>query len=94
MKTYRASRWASGNRLFPSTIGLGDDGVHIHDPSLFSGVESTTPYARIASVKVERPMIGFSTVIFDVTGADCLGIHGFTAEQAQEIKSEILKRMA
>lgn len=91
--TYTASRLAAGNRLFPSTITLTDFGVIIRDPFLFSGKESTTPYAKISAVKVRRPLIGFSTVIIDIMGVDSFKIHGFTADEAEEIKSEILKHL-
>lgn len=92
-KTYTTSRLSSKNVLFPSTITLTDFGVIIRDPYFYAGKESTTPYTKISTVKVRRPLIGFSSVILDIMGADRLTIHGFTAEIAEEIKSLILNQL-
>ena len=92
-KTYTTSRLSSKNVLFPSTITLTDFGVIIIDPYFYAGKETTTPYTKISAVKVRRPLIGFSDVILDIMGADQLRIHGFTASDANEIKSEILNRI-
>jgi len=92
-KTYTTSRLSAKNVLFPSTITLTDFGVIIRDPLFYAGKETTTPYSKISTVKVRRPLIGFSDVILDIMGADQLRIHGFTAEIAEEIKSEILNQL-
>jgi hypothetical protein len=92
-KTYTTSRLSKGNVAFPSTITLTDFGVIIKDPIFYAGKETTTPYVKISTVKVRRPLIGFSDVILDIMGADQLKIHGFMAEDAEEIKAEILNQL-
>lgn len=92
-KTYTTSRLSNKNVLFPSTITLTDFGVIIKDPYFYAGKETVTSYTKISTVKVRRPLIGFSDVILDIMGADQLRIHGFTAEIAEEIKSEILDKL-
>jgi hypothetical protein len=92
-RTYTTSRLSRKNVLFPSSITLTDFGVIIRDPYFYAGRESTTPYAKISTVKVRRPLIGFSDVILDIMGADRLTIHGFTADDAKEIKSLILNQL-
>ena len=93
-RTYNASRLAEGNRLFPPSITIGEDGITIKFPFILSGKEITILYNKVSAVKFTTPIIGFSDLIIDTTWRDSFRIHGYTATEAKVIKSEILKRIA
>lgn len=90
MITYTTSRLSKGNLIFPKRITLHANGVTINQPGFFSGTEEDIPYAKLATVKVDAPFIGFSKVILNSTGKEEIVIHGFLAKEAKEIKKNIL----
>ena len=92
-KIYTASRLAEGNRLFPASLQIGDDGITIKFPFLLSGKEITILYKKISAVKIKTPIIGFSDIIIDTTWKDSFILHGYIASEVRIIKSEILKRI-
>ena len=93
METFTASRLTEGNRVFPSKIILDEQGVTLKNPSLFSGREKTVPFNRISSVKIETPMIGFSTIIIETTGEGRIASHGFSKDDVKRMKEIILARI-
>lgn len=94
MKIYQASKLAAGvSKLFPHKIIIGDNSVTISEPGLFSNKEKTIPFSKIASVNVECPMIGFSTIKIETTGNDNLTIVGFTKDEVNEMKQLILSKI-
>ena len=90
---YNASRLAEGNRLFPPSITISEDGVTIKFPFLLSGKEITILYKKVSAVKFNTPLIGYSDIVIDTTWKDSFRIHGYTASEVKIIKSEILKRL-
>lgn len=94
MKTYQASKLASGvNKIFPHKITISESSVTITEPGLFSNKEKTIPFSKIASVNVDCPMIGFSTIKIETTGNDSLTINGFTKDEVTEMKKTILTKI-
>ena len=94
MKTYQASKLASGvSKVFPHKITITDNSVTITEPGLFSNKEKTIPFSKIASVNVDCPMIGFSTIKIETTGNDSLTIVGFTKDEVNEMKQTILSQI-
>jgi len=86
MKEFEASRLSEGNKIMPNKISIDDFGVTLKIPGAFSGKEKTLSFREISSVKIDSPMIGFSTVTFNTLGWDDLVAKGFSKEDAQEIK--------
>jgi len=86
MKEFEASRLSDGNKLMPNKVSIDDFGVTLRIPGVFSGKEKTLTYHDISSVKIETPMVGFSTITFNTKGWDDLVAKGFSKDQAQEIK--------
>ena len=68
MERFTASRLTAGNRIFPAQLQIDETGVTLKQPSLFSRKETTVPYSRIASVNIECPAVGFSTIYIQTTG--------------------------
>ncbi|MFN8285024.1 MAG: PH domain-containing protein [Chitinophagales bacterium] len=90
-KEFSASRLTEGNKLFPATIILDNNGVTFKVPSFFSGQETTIPYSRISSVNVNSPFVGYSDIIIETTGEGRIQVHGFTKDEVQEMKQIILQ---
>lgn len=93
MKTFSASRWSSGNSIYPVRIEIDDLGVTLKHPGLFSGKEKTVPFNSISSVDVQSPMVGFSTIIITTTGEGNILAHGFIREDVKQIKELILSNI-
>ena len=84
MKSYTANRLSSGNKLFPAEIKIDNYGVTLRVPGLFSGKEKSLSFDKISSVRLDNPMIGFSTILFDTIGHDRIKAMGFEKSDAQE----------
>ena len=94
MKVYQASKLAVGvSKLFPHKITITDNSVTITEPGLFSNKEKTIPFSKIASVNIDSPLIGFSTITVETTGNDSLTINGFTKDEVREMKQIILGKI-
>ncbi|MBY0481797.1 MAG: PH domain-containing protein [Chitinophagaceae bacterium] len=93
MKTYTASRFSEGNKIFPCVLQLDEQSVTYKIPGLFNGKESTIPMSRISSVDIETPMIGYSTIIIETTGEGKIRAHGFTKSEVKEIKAFMLSKI-
>ena len=66
MKVYQASKLAAGvSKVFPHKITITDNSVTITEPGLFSNKEKTIPFSKIASVNIDSPLIGFSTITIE-----------------------------
>lgn len=93
MKTFKASRMSGGNKLFPSEIILDSKGVTLKTPGFFGGKETTIPYSKIASVKIDCPLLGFSSIIIQTIGEDEISVFGFFKEEVKEMKEFILNKI-
>ena len=94
MKVYQASKLAAGvSKVFPHKITITDNSVTITEPGLFSNKEKTIPFSKIASVNIDSPLIGFSTITIETTGNDSLTINGFTKDEVREMKQIILGKI-
>ena len=94
MKVYQASKLASGvSKVFPHKITITDNSVTITEPGLFSNKEKTIPFSKIASVNINSPLVGFSTITVETTGNDSLTINGFTKDEVREMKQTILGKI-
>lgn len=83
-----ASRLSKGNKVFPAEITVEDNGLTIRIPGLFNDKSTFFAYSGIASVTVETPMIGFSTIHFKAQGTQ-LTVHGFSKSDVLEIRKMI-----
>lgn len=83
-----ASRLSSGNKIFPAEIYVEPTGITIRIPGLFSGETKQFDYNHIASVEIDTPLVGFSSIsIF--AGGTMMAANGFTKAEVKQIKEEI-----
>ncbi len=85
-----ASRLSSGNKLFPAEIYLEPTGVTIKIPGLFSGETKHFDYDHIASVEIDTPLVGFSSITI-FAGGTMMAANGFTKAEVKQIKEGIEK---
>jgi hypothetical protein len=85
-----ASRLSSGNKLFPAEIYLEPSGITIKIPGLFSGETKHFDYDHIASVEIDTPLIGFSSITL-FAGGTMMAANGFTKAEVKQIKEGIEK---
>jgi hypothetical protein len=93
METYIASRISNGNKLFPCKIAIDTMGVTVVIPGFFKGEEKTIPFQRIASVQVQTPLVGYSSISIESTGEGLIYAHGFTKREVREMKRIILEKL-
>lgn len=87
-KTFTASRLSEGNKVFPASITLDSSGLTIKIPGLWKNEETFIAYKDIAGVSIDTPLIGYSTIEFNVQG-DNIRAHGFKKAEVTEIKQAI-----
>lgn len=92
-KVYKASRIAEGNRLFPAEIHIEANEIMLKFPGFFSNKSRHLVYQQIEGVNIDTPMIGYSTITFVVGGEKLVG-HGFTKNEAKEIKAICSEKIA
>lgn len=90
METFVASRLTAGNKIFPSKIVIDQLGITLIIPGLFSGNEKTIPYNKIASVDIDCPLVGYSTIIIETTGEGNIQAHGFLKNEVKRMRELIL----
>ena len=88
MKKITASRISEGNKLFPASITIEDTGLKVKVPGFWKDEETFVTYTDISGVSVDTPLIGFSTIEFNVMGSR-VQAHGFTKSEVREIKQAI-----
>ncbi len=83
-----ASRLSEGNKLFPPEIQLEPAGITVKIPGLFSGESKYFDFVNIASVEINTPAIGYSTITI-YAGGTKISTHGFTKSEVEQIKQGI-----
>jgi hypothetical protein len=87
---YTASHLSEGNHIFATEIEVQDSGLTVKVPGLFNGSSQFIDFKNIASVEIDSPLIGYSTLCFRGAGTD-IKAHGFTKTEVEEIKNAIEK---
>ena len=90
---YTASHLSEGNHVFATEIEVAETGLTVKVPGLFNGSSQFVDYKNIASVELDTPLIGYSTISFRGAGTD-IKAHGFTKSEAEAIKDAIEKGKA
>jgi hypothetical protein len=91
---FTTSRLSEGNKLFPISILIDNLGITILRPSILGGNETVIPFSKIASVQVNFPFVGYSTITIFTVGEEEVKAHGFLKAEAQEIKNIILSKIS
>ena len=84
---FQASRWTSGNRLFPTVIEVTDRAVIRHKRSWFSHDEMSISITKVASVHIKTGFFWSEILIESSGGADPVKSHGHRKADAQRIRA-------
>ncbi len=74
--------------MFPTEIYLEPTGITIKIPGLFKGETKQFDFNHIASVEIDTPLIGFSTISIFAGGTQ-MAATGFTKDEVKQIKAAI-----
>jgi len=86
---FRASRWTSGNFLFPTLIEVTDKSVMRRKRSWFNVDEMSITITKVASIHITTGMIWSKILIESSGGSDAMESHGHTKADARRIKDLI-----
>ena len=87
---FTASRLSTGNKIFPTELYLESTGITIKIPGLFKGETKQFDFNHIASVEIDTPLVGFSTISIFAGGTQMTAT-GFTKAEVKQIKEGIEK---
>jgi len=82
------SRLADGNKIFPPSIEIEENGLNVKIPGFLKGNSTFLSYSEISSVSVDSKLIGYSTIHFNAMGSR-VSAHGFTKREVEQIKAAI-----
>lgn len=86
---FRASRFSSGNLLFPTQVAVTPGSVVHFTPALIGGTEHSMHIAHVASVLIDRKLF-FSNVLIESSGGTSpVRCHGHRKQDAIEMKQLI-----
>jgi len=83
---FRASRWSSGNRLFPTQVAITPDSVVQYKPRWIGHHEEVIHIAHVASVKIATGAILSDIEIETSGGSDPIRCHGHHKADATKMK--------
>jgi hypothetical protein len=86
---FKASRWTSGNHLFPTVIEVSDKSVMRRKRSWFSVDEISITMQKVASVHIQTGLLWSKIIIESSGGTDPLTSHGHRKDDARRIKELI-----
>ena len=86
---FRASRWSSGNRLFPTQVAISPDSVVQYKPKWVGHSEEVIHVAHVASVKISTGMMLSDVEIETSGGSDPILCHGHHKADAMKMKTLI-----
>jgi hypothetical protein len=86
---FRASRWSSGNRLFPTQVLVTPESVVQHKPKWIGHQEEVIHMAHVASVKIATGLLLSDIEIETSGGSDPIRCHGHHKADATRMKTLI-----
>jgi len=89
---YAASRWASGNRLFPVRIEITPERVTRIKPRLIGSDEESIAISKVASVSIRTGLIWSEIRIDSTGGSNPILSHGLRKEDARAIR-DLIERL-
>ena len=88
-EVFRASRWSSGNRLFPTQVLITPTSVVQYTPRWIGKHEETIHMAHVASVKIDTGLFLSNLLIETSGGASPIRCHGHRKADAVRMKALI-----
>jgi hypothetical protein len=89
---FTASRWTSGNLLFPVRIEVNQNRVTRIKPRLFGSNEESIVIAKVASVNIQTGLIWSDIRIDSVGGSNPIVSHGHRKDDARAIR-DLIERL-
>jgi len=86
---FHASRWTSGNFLFPTVIEVTDKSVMRRKRSWFNVDEMSITISKVASIHIKTGLLWSTILIESSGGTDPIESHGHTKADARQIKDLI-----
>jgi hypothetical protein len=93
-ESFRASRWTSGNHLFPTVITVTDRAILRHKRSWFSKDEISFNLSKVASIHIKTGLIWSNILIESSGGTDPLASHGHSKADALRIRALVEEAQA
>ncbi len=88
-KTYKSSRWSSGNLFFPDSLTLSGDGMLFRKGALFGSREEHINYRAVASVCIKNGVFLADVGIETSGGSRPIFLNGLWKSGAKEIQDTI-----
>ena len=89
--TFAASRWTTGNRVFPTRIVVTPEHVLRIKPKMFGQTEESIAIDKVASVQISTGAMWSDIRIDSSGGTNPITSHGHTKQDAQRIRDLIEK---
>ena len=86
---FKASRWTSGNHLFPVRIEVSPDRVSRIKPRLLGSDEESMAMSKVASVSIHTGLVWSEIRIESSGGTDPIVSHGHRKGDARRIRDLI-----
>src|SRR5271167_2080942 len=86
---FTASRWTSGNLIFPVRIEVNSDRVTRVKPRLFGSNEESIAIPKVASVNIQTGLLWSDIRIDSSAGSNPILSHGHRKDDAQAIRALI-----
>jgi hypothetical protein len=86
---FRASRFSSGNHLFPTQVLISPDTVVQYTPRWIGRQEESIHVAHVASVKIDTKLLLSDVLIETTGGSDPIRCHGHRKGDAIQMKTLI-----
>ncbi len=90
-ETFTASRWTSGNRLFPTKIVVSAERVLRIKNRLFGSDQESIALAKVASVRITTGLLWSDIRIDSAGGSNPIVSHGHSRADAERIRDLIEK---
>jgi len=88
-QVFTASRWTSGNRIFPVRIEINQNRVTRIKPRVFGSNEESIPIFKVASVNIQTGVIWSDIRIDSTGGSNPIVSHGHRKADARAIRDLI-----
>jgi len=88
-KSYRSSRWSSGNLFFTDVLTLASDGMVFRKGALFGSSEEHINYRAVASFRINNGFFLSDVCIETSGGSQPIFVNGLWKSEAKEIQDTI-----
>jgi Short C-terminal domain len=91
-RTFRSSRWSSGNLFFPDSLTLASDGMLFRKGAMFGSSEEHINYRAVASFRIKNGLFLSDVCIETSGGSQPIFVNGLWKSGAKEIQDTISAR--